>query len=249
MTHFVYPYIKTENDYDLKKSLRSIYKNYIGNFDITIIGEIPNWINTRKIVSIKFMNNLVPRVQNATLEKMILANSLYDSFVRMDDDQFFIKKTSLNDLKKIRFLEYYGYDESLRNQRVQGNNYIQALKRTYFELKDSGIDESKIKNFANHAPYYFEKNKFNKIVKMFDLKNEIDSNKFALIFENLYYNIFNNNDSILLNNFRAGFYGDRHNDITNETHILNYNDIGYKKYNKKIERELNMFNDKCDAEL
>ena len=75
MIHIVYPTIKTENDCEeLRYSLRSLDKNLIGDYDITIIGYKPKWITNVKHIPFCESKDKYVNITN----KIILALSIYE---------------------------------------------------------------------------------------------------------------------------------------------------------------------------
>jgi hypothetical protein len=225
MTHFVYPYIIPKNPafgWELMYSIRSIYQNFKGDFDITVIGEIPEWLKTNEVNSILFDNNdpkKLPRVQSRTNQKFLLAAELYPDMVIMHDDYYLINKCDESDFKKIRRLsETLKYSPDHENKLTR---FQKQIRWTYFKLKDLGKRYNY--NFCTHAPFYYQSDRLKEIHEVFNLTS---GKEHTIITENAYYNYFNC-DSEIIGDFRVGYWGESDKKITSDTKILNHDERGF----------------------
>jgi hypothetical protein len=176
VAHFVYPYIIPGHPafgWELLYSIRSIYKNFRGPFDITVIGEIPDWIDSMEVRCIMYDNSdpkRFPRVQTRTNQKYMLAADMYDSIIVIHDDQYLIQECDLDDFKNIRYFEpnlnYNGSEKGLTRHQQQ-------IRWTYFKLKD--LDKRYRYNFCNHAPFYFRVINLKRLTMYLNLQLEMNS--------------------------------------------------------------------------
>ena len=245
-THFVYPYIIPKNPafgWELQFSIRSLYKNFKGDFDITVIGEIPRWLDTTKVLAIQFDNsNYGLRVQSRTAQKLLLAADIYDEIVFIHDDYYLIEPCTIEDFKTIRHLSTnLKYNPNSENNLTR---FQKQIRYTYFRLKDLG--KRYTYNYATHSPFYYESKKLKEIDRIFNLTSD---GEYAPVVENAYYNYFNV-DSIPIGNFRRGFWGPASNKtIPPEAKILNHDEKGFLNNTWILSWLNNKFPKKSPAEL
>jgi hypothetical protein len=224
MTHFVYPYILPKNPvfgWELLYSIRSIAYNFQGDYDITVIGEIPGWLKDTSVKAIQFSNNEYGlRVQSKTNQKILLAADLYPDMVLMHDDYYIINKCTKEDFTQIRRLsETLNYNSSEEGL----SRFQKQIRWTYFRLKE--LNKPYRTNFCTHAPFYYESDKLKEIHQVFNLTS---TGEYTIITENAYYNYFEV-PNIPLGSFRAGYWGKSNNGIPPEAKILNHDEKGYNE--------------------
>ena len=252
MTHFVYPYSIPRDPrfgWELVYSLRSIYQFYKDPFDITIIGEIPSWINTREVKCIELYNSdpvLFPRVQSRTNEKILTAAEIYDDIVVMHDDYYLIDNCYKKDFTQIRYLSntmHYNFSEEESKRLTM---FQKQLRYTSKRLKS--LNKSYTINFATHAPFYYESNKLNYLQKIFPLVKEKAQE--APVLEVAYYNYFLDEigNIVHLGDFRAGFWYDKTQGDLNKAKILNHDEKGFIMNPSIMAFLLKLFPQKCPAE-
>ncbi len=236
MTHFVYPYIEHQHPvfgWELMYSIRSLYVNFEGNFDITIIGEIPDWIDSsaNNLRCVEFDNtHWGKRVQSRTNQKLLLAADMFTDLVLMHDDFYLVNKCTLDDFKEVKHIST---TLSYNREHEQGlNTFKKQIRHTYFQLKDLGKRYNV--NYANHAPFYFQSERLKEIDQKFNITSIGD---YTTIIENAYYNYFEV-DSKPIGNYRIGYWGESNQKITKETKILNHDERGFW-YNPWIVSYLN----------
>ena len=188
MTHFVYPYkepLDRNFGWELKMSLRSIHKNFKGHFDITIIGEIPSWVDQSVVRCIKLDNDHVNTQRQGKInQKIIKAADLFDEFVVMNDDICFMKETTDEDLRVSRKL-----DKKLnfkKREISQKNSFSSQMRNTFFILKDAGYQHDV--NFVSHCPHYYNSEKIRSMLTEFDVSPKGFPDVPSVVFENLYWN-------------------------------------------------------------
>ncbi len=248
ITRFVFPYIIPNSPvfgWELMYSIRSIYKNYKDPFTITIIGEIPNWINTSEVKCIQFDNNHYgKRVAARTNQKLLLAadaySDVYDNILWMNDDVYLVNECSLDDFKVPRYIS----DKLKYTDSKKGLNTFKKLMRyTWFQLKELGKPNNF--NYANHCPIYYESKRLKELNDVFNLTACGDYTSLATLAYHNYFEI----EGKPMDDFRVGYWGESEVKIKKTTKILNHDDKGFFS-NPWILSYLNAsFPRKCPAEI
>ena len=185
--HIIYPYRIPADGYfgwELKLSMRSLYKNLKGDFDVTIIGDIPDWINQDEVRCIELDNHdLEIQRQSKINQKILKATELYDEFLVMNDDIYVMFKLSQKEIKTPRFVvaDLHYPDR----QFTVPNSFHAQMKNSYFKLTVLG--RQAYKNFVSHTPHFYETEKIKEIQKVIDLA---PSDFPSVVFENVYHNYF-----------------------------------------------------------
>jgi len=223
VTHFVYPYIIPKNPifgWELMFSLRSLEAHYKEDFDVTIIGEIPNWIKDTSLIAIQFSNNDYGlRVQSKTNQKILLAADLYPDMVLMHDDYYLIKNCTKEDFTKIRYLsDKLNYSPHSDNGLTR---FQKQIRYTYFQLKKR--QKRFTYNFCTHAPFYYQSDKLKELHKEFNLT---PTGEHTIITENAYYNYFDV-PCVPVADFRIGYWSKSDKPISKTAKILNHDEKGY----------------------
>jgi len=236
MTHIVYPYKLEDND--LKISIRSIYKYFNGDFDITIIGDIPDWISS-EIIAIPLDNhrNNCQR-QSLINQKILKAAEIYDEFLLFNDDIILKKEVSIEDFKVNRPIS----DTLVPTvEPIDNGSFRSQLAYSRVILEEFGIKNPK--NFTAHCPYLY---KSENIFMIQEHINLTPLGKFAPIFEVIYFNLFPFPKTEHTNKFRFGIWSPfAKKEFSNEC-IVNYDENGYN--NVIIKDLLKEFNEKCEGE-
>ncbi len=230
MTHFVYPYIIPDDPklgWELLYSIRSIHKHFKGDFDITIIGQIPDWINTTQCLCIKYENEHIPNKQVRVTDKVYLASLLYEEFVSMNDDFYIMQDITLDDIKDKRYYKRYS-DDFLKEYNPENNNgYKNTVVRTLEECAKLNTDHNY--NYATHTPTFYTRANLLKLkqsVNVFDLKH-------GFILNVLYNNIFLTDHYINTPDHKYGVYNNKHVEFTNRYKFFNHDNNGFL-YNIEI---------------
>ena len=246
VTHFVYPYIIPDDPrfgWELLYSIRSIYKNFKDPFDITIIGEIPKWIDSTKVICINHDNRAsYPGVQARVFSATMIAANIYSDMMTINDDMYLIKPTNFVELSKVRYLQkglkFTESDLDKTNSQFQKN-----IMHGCIELKKRNKDDSY--NFATHTPELFHSNKLKELHKEFNLINEITKDNFVT--ENIYYPYFNI-PSEELGTFRVGVWIDGVDGDYTKATILCHDEDGFLMNPWIIKYLSTEFSEKCPAE-
>ena len=227
ITHFFYPYISdVENSWSLELSIKSIHKFYKSPYDITVIGDDPNITGIKYI---HFQQSTQYSAQSNTNNLRIKMAETVDSFVEIHDDMCFVKNTNVADIKQVRFNNVIPMNIV---DLIDFNIQSIFIRRVIWGMFASSSSE--YFNFATHTPCHYISSKVLEIEKLFNISQNRKADDFHIfIFENLYYNHFSF-ECIEIDSFRAGYWGDFDDvELTEQTHIVNYNDAGLRKYDVK----------------
>ena len=241
--HIVYPYRIPENGHfgwELKLSMRSLYKNLKGDFDITVIGDIPDWINQDEVRCIELKNlNIDAQRQTKINQKILKARSQFSEFLVMNDDIYIMYKMTQAEIKIPR------YNENTLNYKVRGNvqrdSFHGQMKNSYFKLTDLG--RQAYKNFVSHTPHFYETSKINEIMEVIDLA---PLSRPSVIFENVYHNYFSE-QGLPAKGYRWGCWGQNCPKPQKER-IINHDDRGSGRNTWLKEHLESKFKNKCKAE-
>ena len=149
----VYPYRKSRWC-ELKYSLRSL--KHIDCDNVYIIGELPEYINERKV---KFIPQEKKRGRNTydVVEKLLTmcdVDELSEDFILMNDDFYFLCD------QKIEQLDFGLLSDHISRRKNDG--YKKTLKITYQKLRE-WFPPIKIKSYEVHYPIILNKKKFKKV--------------------------------------------------------------------------------------
>ncbi len=229
MTHFVFPYIDVGKrnpafGWELMYSIRSIYANFVGEFNITIIGEIPSWIdrNTDGLHCIEFDNNhWGKRVASRTNQKLLLAADMFDDFVWMNDDIYLISRCDRDDFTTPRYVS----DELKYTKGPDGekglNTFKKLMRYTWFQLEEMGKPNNF--NFSSHTPMHFSSPKIKELDKKFNITSIGDYTTLTTL---AYFNYFGI-EGKPVGDYRVGYWGESDVKIKKETQILNHDEKGF----------------------
>jgi len=242
-THIVYPYLIPRDKsvgWELMYSIRSIYKNFKGDFDITIIGEIPDWVNRDEVTCIEIDNfNIDAQRQTKINQKILKACDLYEDFIVFNDDIILMKETTKGDLMVARrTASKFNFKQRRTNKK---NSFTEQCRNSYFMLKEKGFQYDV--NYVSHCPHYYKTSVIKKIRKVINLAPlEFPT----VVFENIYHN-FNESETLPAKDFRYGCWGQNCNEYNNQQ-ILNFDENGYNN-NRWIKSLLEgTFPKKCKVE-
>jgi hypothetical protein len=245
--HIVYPMIlqplminNSNPGWELKYSLRSLYENAAFNFDITIIGDIPDWINRDEVKCIEFDNNNIEAQRQTKINQKILkASELYDEFLLFNDDIILMKLIAINELKKTRYMQTELKFNS--KPKVHQNTFLMQIYNTYQKLQEKEINNST--NFVTHTPHFYESKIINDLKEIIDLEPK---EKTSIVFENAYH-AFTGSQKFAVDGFRYGVYGQIKKTYNGEP-ILNFDEKGAEMNTWLQENLKKIFHQKCKAE-
>jgi len=232
MLHFVYPYIIPKDErfgWELKYSIRSLFKFCPTDFDITIVGERPDWLKDHpKLTFIELHNSdpiKYPRVQFRSNQKLLKAAELYKSVVLIHDDMYFIREVTE---EQIKIPWYVADDMHYNNSAAETANltmFQKQLRNTSNILKELGKPYTR--NYAAHTPMYFESAKLFELNDVFPLVREYQEK--SSIVEVAYYNYFGTNVSAHADQYRLGYWYDNEFGNREIAKVLNHDESGYLK--------------------
>jgi len=221
ITHFVYPYKIPDNPifgWELMFSLRALEANFKGDFDITIIGDIPSWINTSSVLCIQ--HNIPSKEEypgKFINPRYLLAADLYDDFMIIHDDMYMVNIVTPEDLWKVRYLEKdisYKFTEEEYNSLT---HHQKIMWNVHKELKEMGIAQNN--NYVTHAPFGFNSK------KLLDLHRKVDLSR-QIIIENYYYNFYGI-EGEPIGDYRSGHYKPEDIQVNKKAKFLNHDEAGY----------------------
>ncbi len=229
ITHFVYPYIVPRHPafgWELLYSIRSIYANFEGEFDITIIGEIPDWIDPSASASdihcVEFDNNhWGKRVASRTNQKLLLAADMFDDFVWMNDDIYLINLCNKEDFIIPRYVsDKLKYTEGPKAEKGL-NTFKKLMRYTWFQLQERGKPNNF--NYSAHTPMYFLSPLVKELHEEFNITSIGDYTTLTTL---AYFNYFGI-EGKPVGNYRIGYWGESDAKIKKESKILNHDERGF----------------------
>jgi hypothetical protein len=222
----VYPYIIPESPifgWELKYSIRSLYKYYQEPFDITIIGEIPSWINSTEIRCISYDNSSEKSIANRLYEKYLMAAEIYNEFIVIHDDMFLMNPVNEKDIQKLYYLhELCPQDYLQKNLFKEKNGFQRALINSLQKLHMLG--KPQYYNFILHKPFPIQSE------KLINLHHLIGTDDIGHAFEQLYYGYYLQEDTVvekISEKIKYGIYDEKRIFIPEETKFLNISENGY----------------------
>jgi len=231
--HFVYPLKKSSvgDCEEFKYSLRCLESNVKDDFDVTVIGYQPKWLDISKVNIIRYPQ--CAYASKNTLLAFEIAANMFNDFVFMHDDFFINQKVTLEDLKTVLYLQDFNDIKTFGSRIFQ-----QLLKILFEEVKQKGLYGL---NYATHSPYYMESKYVKEVIEEFNLW---DKEKFAS-FEGYYYNyIRKEKEAVKMDKYKYGMYRQEVFDKNraDKSRFLNFDENGMvfgmfdyikEKYNKK----------------
>jgi len=216
MIYFVYPYKKSDWE-ELRYSLRSLQQNISEEFSVIVIGDDkPDWLKPEYFRLIDPSDSEDPYIRVGRAYTWIIRN-LDASFFLCADDQYLLQPSTINDLKRVYFLEDLRYTE-----RPTGELSIWQSKLwdTIDVLRD--MCYRNIYNYATHIPQYMSPIFIRYIWSEFDFEGG------RHLLTQAYYNCREIYDPLPLIplTIKAGFYGGFKPKISPQHIWLNHNDEG-----------------------
>lgn len=178
-TYFVYPNVNELSQHDeLKYSLRSLEKNYQGNYKVVIVGEMPTFINDKVLFIDVPHTGKSPREDVATKRICVDTHKhIPEEYYWMNDDIYFVNPVTREDLGIPTVI--CDLDEGMSKYDKQ-TPWGKDMHKTYEYLCDNGYPTL---NYATHVPHKIRKSIAAELNHSMDLVHN------PHVFENLYYNI------------------------------------------------------------
>lgn len=186
MTDIVYTLAdKSDNNYlELKYSLRSLEKHGINYGMVVIVGGLPDWIDTSKIIHVKESDSFF-KEKNIMSKILAAANSnkVTEDFWHFNDDYFLLKTYDFKTLKSCkheRDLHHYVWGEG--REKLRWNKYTRVVENTYRELNKRNLP---IEFYDVHLPFKYNSVKFRDAMQKYDWSCQF---KLGYIIRSLYGN-------------------------------------------------------------
>ena len=170
---FVYLYIHGPARGDeLKFSIRSVFKNYLGPARVWLVGDKPDWYTGLHVP----LERVKKRKGRSRLDR---ANKFYhiatqapeinERFVAMQDDIYFTNPVTYFDLNR-RWVN----GRPLTPERVANwnptNAYLKQKKQTAIRLFENGVRY--VSDYSTHTPKFYFKDDIERIIDNYNLLNE-----------------------------------------------------------------------------
>jgi hypothetical protein len=189
----VIPYTRSPWWEEIRYSLRSIEKNVHGLGNVWIVGDKPKW--AKNINYIKAEDIYKKNKGANIIRKILLACKnprLSDTFIRMSDDQYFLKPINARDIKIYHTGNLWDLKLDLRSKRKW---WFQRLRNARQYLQSIGMPAY---NYETHVPMPVNKQKFLWMEKTPYVKTEFPANS-------IYFNVWESGER-MPKNLMAKFY-------------------------------------------
>jgi hypothetical protein len=243
MISVVYPYLGGKAIWrEMIYSLRSLEKHFKEEFQVVIVGDMPDGIDKNKVIYIPHEKNYDlehPRYMDAQLKLIAALESplVSDEFLCMYDDIYFNKDFDAdffrNTLLGQRNRTYNSLDE------ISGSGsreWKMLLLKTMNKLRSQNLTAT---DFESHLPRWVRKDVMKDVVDVFKLKDEAHQRW------TLYYNclLFNQKMEVLYYReheiIKAGYYlGESPTQDISKYWFINHNDAGLSEKLKKALKKL-----------
>lgn len=167
MINIVYPFIRSDWE-ELRYSLRSVEQFFQEDFKIHIIGDYqPSWIdNINYIETVRFANPY-----EDTGNKLKICTELFEDFIWMSDDMFFLKPVTLKDVEQQKIVP--------KNPSFWPLHVQTTVK--LLEAMDLGHE---VYDYGTHTPRYYKSENLKHIAKSWRIFTGDVNPEF------MYYNLF-----------------------------------------------------------
>lgn len=235
VTHFVYPYRlgKEMNIYDLQYSIRSIYKHFKEPFDVTIIGELPYYLDEFK-EGLKYipLPPLGDKPQINITNAQIVASCLYDEFMDMNDDFIFVNDFVVDDFRHL-----YSLGVNIKQNKdtaIPIKSYGHKLKNCQVRLTQ--LSKPTV-NYACHLPVVLNSKMFLDMVRDCDLHSlmMLGGIPSDVMYQNFYFDtLVKTQEERLAKYIRIGIWGRNLQKIqqlktrSKDIKILNFDESGFR---------------------
>lgn len=228
MINIVIPFVKGRDwEEKIRYVLRSFEQNFKEDFNISIIGYMPEWCCN--ITHIPFADDITKHSEFNLGRKLKIALDAYPEFIWTYDDIYLLRPVTLKDITAPKVNEYLGLYS--KDQRGTGSFYDQ-LWATYDRCLELGLPGF---SFQMHLPYYFESEKLAKAFELFRIET---GDHFA---QTAYFNLFfPGEDKLIWDQEKVVFYHKEdfsNNPTFGAAKFLNHNDKGLSiRLKKKIKK-------------
>lgn len=157
-TTVVYPLIKSDWNMEIKYSLRSLQKWFDEDFEICVIGYLPDYLNPETLHHLPYNDRAGDRVAKAknTWAKLAIAADMYEKFIWMNDDIYFVQQFTNSDFLKNKVIWYDFADKSTSfiDGFQKSSLWCKAMWNTWKRLTELGYRH--IYHASIHIPQFIE---------------------------------------------------------------------------------------------
>jgi hypothetical protein len=217
MVDVYYPYFqRAAKWHELKYSLRSIEKHFKFDFQVWIVGDLPDWIKNVRHIPHDRCHGMPENTTYDAITKLLLFLNNPEAkccFIRMYDDMYLLKDVSLDDISVPKYMP--GPIPNLKT------TWISQLNRTIDAVKKRGYPGI---NTETHLPERFDTDMMKEVISSYSaIKNR-------LLTSTLYHNTFFKADELVPINkeMAVQFYDNRDGVIK----VSNVGDIAGKCENR-----------------
>ncbi len=181
-TDIIYPYVgHLAQGEELRFSLRSLEKNFVGTPKVWIVGDRPDWYQGNHIPHQQLEHRrYLPRFdQVAKARKILKERKIGQEFLWMMDDVYFLNPITLEELRTPRMRGNFHLKKL--STYLPENDWQRSKKLTWEVLAKEGRP---VDDMGAHLPYYYEKPKLRALLK----KYRLDQNPYVINL--LYFNVY-----------------------------------------------------------
>lgn len=163
----IYPWIaKLARGSELRYSLRSVEKNFVGDVSVWVVGDCPDWYVGNYLPVSEYDSKLIlPRQDRAKkLWRVVKEPTIGDEFLWMMDDIYFIRKVDI-DLFRNPWNCGTMTPEKLADWRPK-SEWERQKKLTWEILADNGRP---LFDFATHLPHVYRKSSLQRLFERYFL--------------------------------------------------------------------------------
>lgn len=199
MIEVVYPYIPSSSNWEeLRFSLRSL-RHLQEDFRVWIVGHCPEWAKVNHIKHDRITGRVGTKIYDSThkLETVLQHESMSDTILWMNDDQYFLKDVSIAALDHFYCVNL---NHEIGTPRTRHQGFIHNTVKT---LVDHGYAGH---NCSTHLPMVYRREELLEILQRFKVRSN------QLLPSSMWHNIHHHGKApvkLRLNDpIKAGFYGE-----------------------------------------
>lgn len=164
---------------ELRFSISSVQKNFVGDARITVVGEKPQWydghcIQLKQFKGIRDHTARMPyRDTQSKIMKCAVSGEIDEEFVWIMDDCYMLKPTTIKELRVPRYDPWYRVNTKTM--------WHQLIRHTFAALQKRGMPNLQ---YGTHLPHVFSKTKLRDMFETYQFPGSL------LLFEILYQNSY-----------------------------------------------------------
>lgn len=172
-----------DNSAELRFSISSVQKNFVGDARITVVGEKPQWydghcIPVKQFKGVRDHTARMPyRDTQSKIMKCAVSDEIDEEFVWIMDDCYMMKPTSISDMRIPRYDPWYRVNTK--------TTWHQLIRHTFAALQKHGRPNLQ---YGTHLPHVFSKTKLRAMFEAYQFPGSL------LLFEILYQNAYHTQD-------------------------------------------------------